>query len=166
LNSAVILLGSNLGDCLNNLKQAIELMRKCAAGVSATSDIFETEPWGMQDQPLYYNQVILLETTDNARTLMHLLLEIEQEMGRHRIAKWAPRLIDLDILYFNNEIINEEGLVVPHPRLHERRFTMAPLSQILPDFVHPVMKKSNLDILHSLTDELQVRAIKSVALNK
>lgn len=161
MNKAVLLSGSNMGDLSRNMESALIMISQNAGVIKNTSFIYETEAWGKIDQPAYYNQVIELNTTLDANTLMQKLLQIEKMMGRERTQKWAPRLIDLDILYFNNEIINEPDLKIPHPHLHERRFTLVPLSEILPDMLHPVLKRSNKDLLESLTDTLKVRVLNS-----
>lgn len=161
MNKAVLLSGSNMGDLSRNMESALIMISQNAGVIKNTSFIYETEAWGKIDQPAYYNQVIELNTTLDANTLMQKLLQIEKMMGRERTEKWAPRLIDLDILYFNNEVINEPDLKIPHPHLHERRFTLVPLSEILPDMLHPVLKRSNKDLLESLTDTLKVRVLNS-----
>ncbi len=161
MNTAVLLSGSNTGDLSRNMEYALTMIAKYAGAIQNTSFIYETEAWGKIDQPAYYNQVIELNTSLDAHTLMQKLLQIEKMMGRERIEKWAPRLIDLDILYFNNEVINESDLKIPHPHLHERRFTLVPLSEILPDMFHPVLKRSNKDLLATVTDTLKVRVLNS-----
>ncbi len=161
MNKAVLLSGSNMGDLSRNMESALIMISQNAGVIKNTSFIYETEAWGKIDQPAYYNQVIELNTTLDANTLMQKLLQIEKMMGRERTEKWAPRLIDLDILYFNNEVINEPDLKIPHPHLHERRFTLVPLSEILPDMLHPVLKRSNKDLLELLTDTLKVRVLNS-----
>jgi len=161
MNSAVILLGSNLGDRMENLSKALSLIDINAGLPEKSSRVYETEPWGISEQPAYLNQVIEIRTLFSAGTLMNKLLSIENEMGRVRTEKWAPRIIDLDILFFNNEIINEEKLRVPHPHLHERRFVLEPLAEILPDMIHPLLKIRNIDLLHSLKDDLLVRPLKN-----
>ena len=161
MNKAVLLSGSNTGDLSRNMECALTMMAQYAGDIKNKSFIYETEAWGKIDQPAYYNQVIELNTYLDAHTLMQKLLQIEKMMGRERTEKWAPRLIDLDILYFNNEVINEPDLKIPHPHLHERRFTLAPLSEILPDMLHPILNRSNKDLLDSLTDTLKVRVLNS-----
>jgi 2-amino-4-hydroxy-6-hydroxymethyldihydropteridine diphosphokinase len=110
----------------------------------------------MTDQPYFLNQVVEIETAHSPRKLLDHLLGIELEMGRKLTIKWEPRLIDLDILFFSDMIIKEEGLEIPHPHLHERRFTLVPLDEILPDFVHPIFGKSVKELLSVVPDELKV----------
>jgi 2-amino-4-hydroxy-6-hydroxymethyldihydropteridine diphosphokinase len=157
MNSVVILLGTNLGNRFRNLSEALLLISKSVGEVNVSSKIYETAPWGNLEQPSYLNQVIELVTPVDAITLMRKLLEIEEQMGRIRAKKWSPRIIDLDILYFNEEIIVADTLTVPHPFLHERRFVLVPLAEIFPDKVHPVLKKKNKDMLFDLKDQLEVK---------
>ena len=127
-----------------------------------TSPLYETEPWGKTDQEWFYNQVIEVATAQEVQDLMKSLLSIEEQMGRKRAEQWAPRAIDLDILYFNEEVIDRPGLQVPHPRLHERRFTLEPLAQLFPLRVHPVLQQDHQTLLSGLKDPLQVRQIKTM----
>ena len=159
MNRAVILSGSNEGGLLKNLENAIDLISRQIGVVSKTSSVYETEPWGNTNQPVFNNQVIEVLTPLSAQSLMKTLLHIEKEMGRERKVKWAPRIIDLDILYYNNDIIQEEKLVIPHPHLHERRFTLVPLTELFPDMMHPVLKLRNKDLLAELKDNMMVKAI-------
>ena len=159
MNRAVILSGSNEGGLLKNLENAIALISKHIGIVNKSSLVYETEPWGKADQPVFFNQVIEVLTKLSAQSLMTTLLGIEKEMGRERTVKWASRIIDLDILYYNDDIIREDKLIVPHPHLHERRFALAPLAEIFPEMVHPVLKQMNKDILAGLTDNMMVKAI-------
>src|SRR5438270_16252 len=141
MNHAVLSLGSNIGERKENLKQAREYLVKAGCLIKKESSVYETEPWGKKDQPFFFNEVIEIETTLNAFELMFLILQIEKQMGRERKEKWEPRIIDIDILFFNDEIIQAEHLTIPHPYLHVRDFVLMPLKEILPDFIHPVFKK-------------------------
>jgi 2-amino-4-hydroxy-6-hydroxymethyldihydropteridine diphosphokinase len=161
MNRAVILLGTNTGNLSGNLERALLLIEKNIGKITLSSRVYETEPWGFTDQPNFYNQVIEISTFFNANQLMDTLLETEIKMGRERKEKWAPRIIDLDILYFNDETVQESNLSIPHPRLHERRFTLEPLTEILPDMVHPVLMKNNKQLLAELTDKLNVSILNS-----
>jgi 2-amino-4-hydroxy-6-hydroxymethyldihydropteridine diphosphokinase len=161
MNRAVLLLGSNTGDLPGNLNLALKLIAAKIGTINTLSHIYKTEPWGLTDQPFYYNQVVEVLTDFDAHRLMDNLLEIETDIGRKRTEKWAPRIIDLDILYFNDEIVNERGLTIPHPHLHERRFTLAPLTEVFPEMIHPVLKKKNSDLLASLNDTLSVWKVNS-----
>jgi len=159
MNRVFLLLGSNLGDRQHYLRDAIGLIESHIAPVLKTSSIYETESWGKADAPDYLNQVIVLETAMQAWELLDKILSIELILGRKREEKWGSRTIDIDILFYGNEIIGEEGLQVPHPELHNRRFTLAPLAEIAPDFVHPVLNKTILAMKSELKDSLIVKKL-------
>jgi 2-amino-4-hydroxy-6-hydroxymethyldihydropteridine diphosphokinase len=159
MNRAVILLGTNTGHLMENLDSARNKINEHCGRIEKSSLIYETEPWGKTDQDYFLNQVIEIETRFDAEELLHLLLNVESEMGRQRNEKWEPRVIDLDILYFNNDVFRKEGLKIPHPHLHERRFTLVPLAEILPGFIHPVLGKTSLDMLREVSDDSRVNIL-------
>lgn len=159
MNQAFILLGTNLGDKRANLHQAILSISANLISIVSYSDIYETAAWGNTNQDNFYNQVIEVNTELSATDLLKTLLQIETEMGRIRNQKWEARIIDLDILYFNNEIIDTENLKVPHPYLHVRRFTLAPLVQIASEFLHPVFNKTNTALLENCSDSSEVKLV-------
>nr|WP_236681674.1 2-amino-4-hydroxy-6-hydroxymethyldihydropteridine diphosphokinase [Thermotoga sp. RQ7] len=150
----MIALGSNLGDREMNLKTAIVKMKERGMYIEKLSSFVETEPYGYTDQPKFLNAVCLVETDLSPRTLLNTLLEIEREMGRVRTVKWGPRVIDLDIVFYENLIVNEEGLIIPHPDAHNRLFVLEPLSEIAPDLVHPVLKKTVQELLIELKQRI------------
>ena len=154
-----LLLGSNLGNRHLFLETAIELISKDIAPVLIKSSVFETQSWGKTDAPDYLNQVIYLQTSLAARTILEKILAIEITLGRQRGEKWASRTVDIDILFYGDDIINESGLHIPHPQLHKRRFTLEPLAEIAPDLVHPVLRKSILQLKNDLSDNLMVKKI-------
>lgn len=157
--NVLLLLGSNLGDRQLFLKKAIDLIEHDIAHISKASSIYETQSWGKTDAPDYLNQVILLETSLSARAVLQRILGIEQLLGRRREEKWGSRTIDIDILFYGDSVINEPGLHIPHPELHNRRFTLEPLAEIAPDFKHPVLNKSILAIKNELVDTLIVKKV-------
>jgi 2-amino-4-hydroxy-6-hydroxymethyldihydropteridine diphosphokinase len=135
---AYVGLGANLGPREETLRRAVELIdRTPAVDVLAVSELRETEPVGAVDQPPFLNGAVALETSLSARELLDLLLDVERELGRVRNERWGPRLVDLDLLLYGAETIDEPGLRVPHPRLHERRFALEPLAELDPDLVIP-----------------------------
>jgi 2-amino-4-hydroxy-6-hydroxymethyldihydropteridine diphosphokinase len=138
------------------LDQAKKSIQDKIGLIIKTSSIYETAAWGNTDQPSFLNCILLLSTHLNPDELLKSLLSIEAEMGRTREEKWAPRTIDLDILYYKDEIINSENLIIPHPQIQNRRFTLVPLCEILPDFIHPVLGVSNLDLLTVCKDNSEV----------
>lgn len=159
MNQAYILLGTNLGDKRANLQQANLSISANLISIVSYSYIYETAAWGNTNQDNFYNQVIEVNTELSATDLLQKLLQIETQMGRVRNQKWEARIIDLDILYFNHEIIDTENLKVPHPYLHVRRFTLAPLVQIAPEFLHPVFNKTNTVLLENCSDYSEVKLV-------
>ena len=153
--SVFVLLGSNLGDRELLVNQACKMMEERCGSIVAKSRLYESEPWGFKSEHWFLNQVVKLKTSLPPDVLMRELLAIEKELGRDRSTPhegYVSRPMDLDILYFGNEIIDTQFVTVPHPRLHERRFTLLPLCDVAPDFVHPSLKKSNLELLDECQD--------------
>ena len=130
-----------MGDKQANLKQAIEKMRNRGIHILKESSVLATEPWGGVDQDSFANQVIEVETWLPAPVLLETLLAIELEMGRVREVHWGPRLIDLDLLFMEDQIIYTDELILPHPYIAERLFVLEPLVEIAPHFIHPVLKQ-------------------------
>jgi len=130
-------LGSNLGDRDYYLGEAISALESPLTKVKATSRIYETEPWGVMDQPLYWNQVLEIETLLQPLELLHVCQEIENRFGREREVRWGPRTIDIDLLIYDNTVSQSEELILPHPYLEERAFVLAPLREIAPELVLP-----------------------------
>ncbi len=154
-----LLSGSNLGDRQLYLQQAIQHIETDIAPIVKLSSVYETQSWGKTDAPDYLNQVIQLKTALTARDVLKKILNIETVLGRKREEKWGSRTIDLDILFYGSMIISEPGLQIPHPELQNRRFTLEPLSEIAPDFVHPVFKKSIFQLKSELKDNLIVKML-------
>jgi len=130
-------LGSNLGDRAYYLEAAILALAGPTIKILATSQIYETEPWGVMDQPLYWNQVIEVETTLEPLDMLYVCQEIEHRLGRERKLHWGPRTIDIDLLLYDNRVSETEELMLPHPYLEERAFVIAPLREIAPKLVLP-----------------------------
>jgi 2-amino-4-hydroxy-6-hydroxymethyldihydropteridine diphosphokinase len=152
-----MLLGSNLGDREQMMRQAIEKIETEIGVVSAKSVRYETEPWGNTDQPAFINMAIAVQTALGPVEVLETALNIEKELGRTRIVRWGSRTIDIDLIFYADEIIEIEGkLSIPHPEMQKRRFVLEPLAEIAPDFMHPVFKKSVKELLHSLTDNTTV----------
>ena len=154
-----LLLGSNLGDRSVLLKQAIECIEEEIAPVIKQSAVYETQSWGKEDSPDYLNQVILIQTELSAQIILKKILNIEWKIGRVREEKWGPRLIDIDILFYGDALINEPELQVPHPELHKRRFTLEPLAEIAPKLIHPILTKNILQLKNELKDNLIVKKL-------
>jgi 2-amino-4-hydroxy-6-hydroxymethyldihydropteridine diphosphokinase len=153
---AYISAGSNLGDRIANLSFALESLKR-AGSVMRVSSVFETEPVGFSDQPWFLNLAIELQTALQPRQLLHVCQEIEAARERVRTFANAPRTLDLDILFWGDAVMCEADLIIPHPRLSERRFVLAPLAQIAPDVLHPTLKKSIRSLLEDCTDTAEVR---------
>lgn len=150
-------LGSNLGDREANIARAVDELRRRGVRVTRQSSIYETEPVEIREQAWFLNGVIEAETEKSPLELLRVLLEIERAMGRVRSVKYGPRLIDMDILFFGSATIDSQELVVPHPRLAERKFVLAPLAEIAPDIQHPVLRKTAAELLASPLDHSEVR---------
>lgn len=159
MNNVFLLTGGNLGDSLQNLATALHLLEQQVGVIKRVSAIYETEPWGVTEQPFYHNQIVEILTPKNAHELMDLLLSIEKKIGRIRAEKYGPRIIDIDILFFNSEVINTDNLVVPHPRIQERRFVLEPMNEIAPEFVHPVLQQTISELLSNTADKSIVKKI-------
>ena len=140
---AYIGLGSNIGDREYQLNRALELLKSAEkVEVTTVSSFYNTAPVGYEQQPDFLNAVVEIMTTLSADVLLELCSKIEKELKSERIIRWGPWTIDLDILLFGNSVINEKDLVIPHPRMHERKFVMEPLNEIAPFVMHPVFNKS------------------------
>ncbi|MEO6849230.1 MAG: 2-amino-4-hydroxy-6-hydroxymethyldihydropteridine diphosphokinase [Mucilaginibacter sp.] len=152
-----LLTGSNLGNRKLFLEKAIEYIEAGIAPVEKLSSIYQTQSWGKTDAPDYLNQVVQLKTALSPHDLLQKILDIELLLGRVRHEKWGPRTIDIDILFYGQQIINEPALVIPHPELQNRRFTLDPLCEIAPDLIHPVLKKTIFQLKSELKDNLNVK---------
>lgn len=158
MHKCYLLLGSNQGSKEEIINLALQAIKMRVGRVTAQSSFYVSEAWGFQSDDLFINAVVELQTKKPAQEVLQLVLDIENDLGRTRKQKegYQSRTIDIDILFFDNQIIREEKLIIPHPRLHQRRFTLEPLHQIAPDFIHPVLKKSVAELLDICTDKLHV----------
>jgi 2-amino-4-hydroxy-6-hydroxymethyldihydropteridine diphosphokinase len=158
-NGIFLLLGTNQGDRSRNLAAAKQLIEERAGKIVRFSSVYRTAAWGNHDQPEFYNQAIDISTRLLPQQLLTHILEIELELGRRRLEKWGPRTIDIDILFFHQLVINDSNLTVPHPRMPERRFALAPLTEIAAGFHHPVLHKDVATLLRECTDPLPVTLV-------
>ena len=156
MNKVFIITGGNIGDRMKNLETAEKMIEQQIGNIIQTSKIYETEAWGINDQPSFYNQVLIVETNFSADKVIKKILKIEEDMGRVRTIKNAARNIDIDILFFNDDIVNEENLTIPHPQMINRRFVLMPLNEIASAKNHPVYNKSVAQLLAECKDELKV----------
>jgi 2-amino-4-hydroxy-6-hydroxymethyldihydropteridine diphosphokinase len=159
MNKTYLLLGSNMGNSQLQLTKAIKNISRQIGKIVRQSKLYVTAAWGNTNQPDFLNQVIVVETELTSIQTIQTIFGIEEKMGRVRTIKNAPRVIDIDILYFNKEIIDSKLLIVPHPEIQNRRFVLIPLNEISPNFIHPVFVKSNHQLLTDCTDELNVKKI-------
>ncbi|ASZ12076.1 2-amino-4-hydroxy-6-hydroxymethyldihydropteridine diphosphokinase [Chitinophaga pendula] len=159
MNTAILLIGGNLGDRVANLQEAVSRIDRIAGKVVKTSALYETAPWGNVQQPDYLNQALEVETSLDALPLLRTLLEIETEIGRIRRQKWGARVIDIDMIFFNQEVIDLPELKVPHPRMAARQFVLVPLQEIIPHWVHPVLQEDITTLLAQCPDELPAKKL-------
>lgn len=157
MNKTYLLLGSNMGNSRQQLAAAIKHISKKIGKVTRQSSLYATAAWGNKKQPDFLNQVIIAETTLTALQAIEVILGIETAMGRVRTTKNAPRIIDIDMLFFNKEIIAEENLIVPHPHIENRRFVLVPMNELSPNFKHPVSSKTIHQLLLRCPDTLDVK---------
>jgi 2-amino-4-hydroxy-6-hydroxymethyldihydropteridine diphosphokinase len=157
MNRAYLLIGGNLGNRENNFTITRGYIEQYCGPVTRSSSLYETAAWGKTDQPSFLNQALEIETELHAQHLMTQVLEIEKFMGRERKEKYGPRVIDIDILLFNNEQYDLPFLKIPHPEMQNRRFALTPLAEIAGDIQHPVLKKSIDQLLKECPDKLEVK---------
>jgi len=157
MNRAYLLIGGNIGDREKNFAMARASLEQYCGPVVQSSSLYETAAWGKTDQPSFLNQALEIETDLSARTLMAHVLEIEKFMGRERKEKYGPRIIDIDILLFNDEQYDLPFLKIPHPELPNRRFALTPLAEIAPNLQHPGLTKSIDQLLKECPDQLEVK---------
>lgn len=160
MNKVYLLIGGNMGKREENLQQAITLIRQRIGEVLQVSSIYETAAWGKTDQPSFLNQGLLLQTAMEPLPLLKEILATELEMGRERLEKNGPRTIDIDIIFYNDAIIDEPGLMVPHPAMAQRRFVLTPMAELSPQLLHPILKRTMQQLLEDCTDPLPVHKFK------
>lgn len=156
MNTAYLLIGGNTGDRLYHLHSAAEAIRKQCGQIKKSSSIYETAAWGNESQDSFLNQALKVSTKFSAYELLDYILQIEESMGRIRKEKYGPRIIDIDILLFNDEIIDARNLKIPHPELPNRRFALQCLNEIASRKKHPVLNKSIAQLLKECSDPLSV----------
>ena len=159
-NLAYLSLGSNVGDRENNLREAIHRL-EALGRVTEVSSFYETEPVEFIEQSWFVNCAVVLETAQSAGKLMRGLLALEREMGRQRLQKKGPRIIDIDILLLGDQIVNTPELTIPHPAMAQRRFVLEPLAEIADEIKHPVLKRTIGELLQALPSGQTVRKVKT-----
>ena len=156
-SQVVLLLGGNLGNRVQNLSKALEALQQDVGTIQKKSSIYETAAWGITDQPNFLNQVVIIKTHLTAQEVIKKIFVIEKQLGRERLIKMGPRLIDIDILFYDDKIIENKNLIVPHPRIQDRKFVLEPLNEIIPNYIHPIINKSVQLLLQECTDTLNVK---------
>ena len=159
MNTVYFLMGSNLGNSKEQLLLAIENIEKYIGPIIKLSSLYSTAAWGNNKQPDFLNQVIIVQTLLAPQIVLNEILAIEEKMGRVRTVKNAARIIDIDILFFNSEIIKVKDLIIPHPEIQNRRFVLIPLVEIAGLILHPILKKNAQELLNICTDNLNVQKI-------
>lgn len=155
-----ILLGGNLGDKQLVFSEARAKLSQQVGTIANQSAIYETEPWGFNSDDLFWNQVLEISTAFSPEEVLHQTQQIEHELGRIRKAnQYNSRIIDIDILFYGDQVIKTENLVVPHPRIHERKFALVPLCEIAPELIHPVFQKSIRQLADECRDSLSVEKV-------
>ncbi len=157
--TAYLLLGSNEGNRQQWLSDAVRHIEASCGRIMNRSSIYTTAAWGIEEQPDFLNIAIAIDTELSASDLLQEILSIEKLLGRERKVKWGQRTIDIDILFFGNEIIDRPELKVPHPFIQDRRFALAPMNEIAPDLVHPVFNKTIAQLLRDCPDPLEVAVL-------
>jgi 2-amino-4-hydroxy-6-hydroxymethyldihydropteridine diphosphokinase len=152
IQELVILLGGNLSDRKKTIDTARQLLAEDLGPVAGRSSLYASEAWGKKDQPDFFNQVVVFESTKKPSEILKITTSVEKQLGRVRHEKWAERLIDIDILFYGNEVVEEKELKIPHPHIHERRFTLEPLVEIMPQYLHPVKGVTMRELLADCED--------------
>jgi 2-amino-4-hydroxy-6-hydroxymethyldihydropteridine diphosphokinase len=160
MNISFLLIGGNEGDSASQLAKACEKIEGAGCKILRRSALYETAPWGKTDQNDFLNQALQIQTSLDAPALMDTLLEIEKIMGRIRLEKYGSRIIDIDMLFFNEEIIHSPRLIIPHPEIQNRRFVLVPMEEIAPDHCHPVLRQSIRELLAACPDKGEVKRLK------
>ena len=156
MNEVYLQLGSNIGDRLDNLDQSIKIITERIGNVLEKSSVYESTPWGVENQRNFLNQVIFVKSNFDPYTILDLVLQIEKDMGRIRIEKWGERIIDIDILFIDDLIIESENLCIPHEFIAKRKFVLQPMCEIASGFIHPKLNKTISQLLEECIDEEKV----------
>ena len=155
-----LLLGGNIGDKERIFSEALAILNNRVGEIQLQSAVYETEPWGFESPDLFWNQAIEISTSLSPEEVLAQTQMIEQELGRIRKEnQYSSRVIDIDILFYGDQIINRENLIIPHPRIQERKFALVPLNEIAPELIHPVFHKSIRQLLEESTDPLKVERV-------
>lgn len=155
--TAVLLLGANLGDPKQQIAQALKAIEAIECRITATSSLYQSAPWGDANQPDFLNQVVAIQTDFLPSDLLHRLQGIEREAGPAKVSHWGARYLDIDILDYDGQVLSTAGLELPHPQIQNRRFTLVPLAEVLPNWRHPVLDLTATELLAQCPDTLDVK---------
>jgi len=156
MNEVYLSLGSNEGDRVMWLQKAIDLLNAVCGTITKKSSVYETAAWGINNQPDFLNMAVQLATDKKPTELLACILNVETQLGRQRTIKWGPRTLDIDVLLYNTEVIETPELTIPHSFLHQRLFTLLPLAEIAPEYIHPKLNKTITELLADCPDKLEV----------
>lgn len=159
MRQIILIIGGNIGDRLSLITQAKQLLEEKIGKINLISSLYETEAWGGVSKGNYLNQILILESELSAEQVLDKALQIEKVLGRQRDIKWGNRTMDIDILFYGDQIFDTYDLKIPHPYLHLRRFVLEPLAEIAPDFVHPILKLTSAELLQNCEDDSIVKII-------
>jgi 2-amino-4-hydroxy-6-hydroxymethyldihydropteridine diphosphokinase len=160
MNQVYLILGSNLGKRDEVLFHAMRKIHRQIGKIKSQSSIYETAAWGNENQPSFLNCVVLIETEKSPREVLEKILSIENQVGRVRNeTKWQERILDIDILFYNQNMVEENDLIIPHPLLHIRRFTLVPLVEIAPSLNHPKLKQTAYSLFEACKDSLETHKV-------
>jgi len=159
MNIAYLLIGGNEGDRSGYLQETTRQIGSGSTRIIRQSSVYETAAWGKTDQAPFLNQALIIETPLDAPALMQRLLAIEEQLGRVRTERYGSRTIDIDMLFFNEDVIRLPWLIIPHPEVANRRFALEPVNEIAPDYVHPILQKTIHELLTLCPDKLEVKKI-------
>lgn len=158
-NRVILMLGGNLGDTRKVFDKALERIGSGIGKVTCLSRLYGTEPWGKTDQPPFLNQALVVETGLNPVQVLKQTQAIETALGKRKEELNGPRVIDIDVMFYEDRVMSLHDLTIPHPRLHLRKFNLVPLAEIVPDWEHPILKKKIRELLHECNDPLNVEPL-------
>jgi len=156
MSGVILLLGSNIGDSYSILSRTRSIIQSVIGNIEKTSQVYLTEAWGYRDQPPFLNQAIIVSTRLSPQQVLKKINHLEKDLGRVRMEKWRERTIDIDIIYYDQKIIEEPDLKIPHPEMQHRKFVMVPVAEIAAEMVHPLLQLSNQQLLEDIKDPLRV----------